>query len=328
MIGFVSTLVTHFLLITIKYSAIADLLTHWPSPGSTIKKQEITETHTPSIAHGWSLLITLWSLTGRRTFRGYLLPRTQNSELNCNPLSLMLRPTVSRPVCLGIKYASEAYDQIFITGVCWCVLFTISAGPHQRSYYRVRVPWDWRPHFTVSDSRLSFRRLLRLEGLRWRYSTPTSRKRPSPIDVDACLPLHCLATDFLYLCALARLGPHRKQFSFHFWGLFFLHSSSLTTSYDVHPIVTYSVAGCLSSRFLAILWKYPLQYYPPTCVVVFLVVSFIQVLPSKSYIHTSSIPCVLYSSLISSSLTLLFWLYLEKGTSYEAPHYTVSYETW
>jgi hypothetical protein len=77
--------------------------------------------------------------------------------------------------------------------------FTIAAGPRQHSHSQVRVLLDLRPHFTVSDSRLPqpvgpvpriyirqeqggpvippgtglpFRRLLRLIGLRWRYSTP------------------------------------------------------------------------------------------------------------------------------------------------------------
>jgi hypothetical protein len=34
--------------------------------------------------------------------------------------------------------------------------FTVAAGPLQRSYSRVRVPWDSRPYFTVSDLRLPF----------------------------------------------------------------------------------------------------------------------------------------------------------------------------
>jgi hypothetical protein len=76
--------------------------------------------------------------------------------------------------------------------------FATAAGLRQRSHHRIRIPWDsW--HFTVSDSRLSqhgepgfriyiprkqgspviplgtgfpFLRLLRLAGVRWRYSNP------------------------------------------------------------------------------------------------------------------------------------------------------------
>jgi hypothetical protein len=45
-------------------------------------------------------------------------------------LSLLLRSTVSRPVCLGIKHRSSAYDQIFVTirqlQVCWCGAFSLT----------------------------------------------------------------------------------------------------------------------------------------------------------------------------------------------------------
>jgi hypothetical protein len=34
--------------------------------------------------------------------------------------------------------------------------FTITAGPRQRSHSRVGVPWDPRPYFTISNSRLPF----------------------------------------------------------------------------------------------------------------------------------------------------------------------------
>jgi hypothetical protein len=101
-------------------------------------------------------------------------------------LSLMLRSTVSRPVCIEIKHPSGAYDQIFITvrqlRVCWfgapslmrgrvcrlqSLLVLVSAVIFGSESRRTRG------HILLSHFRdFPFRRPLRLAGSRWRYSTP------------------------------------------------------------------------------------------------------------------------------------------------------------
>jgi hypothetical protein len=122
--------------------------------------------------------VLVWSTTDFWFMTGFILSLSLS-------LSLLLRPTVSRPVCLGIKHPFGAYDQILITvrqlRSCWCG-FSLTRGRVCRLQLLLALAsavilgsesLGTRDYILLSQIRdFPFHRLLRLTGLRWRYSTP------------------------------------------------------------------------------------------------------------------------------------------------------------
>jgi hypothetical protein len=119
-----------------------------------------------------------WTLHGN--YSDFQLNCQSKSKSHCEWLS------VSESVSLGVEPPSWAHDQIFITVwqlrsyFLWgalsnertCLSFVYAAGPCQRSLSEVWV-LDTSDHILLSQIwDFPFRRLLRLAGSRWRYSTP------------------------------------------------------------------------------------------------------------------------------------------------------------
>jgi hypothetical protein len=135
-------------------------------------------TSSPSVVRWWTLhswTLKYWTAFWILLRNESLLRMTSVFRINSTPVRVRVRVTLRlavyrQSVPLGAE-PLETHDKQFFPSIELLrpqslhnilsdekmgLLFTIGVGPRQRIHSRVGVPWDSRPYFTVSDSRLPF----------------------------------------------------------------------------------------------------------------------------------------------------------------------------
>jgi hypothetical protein len=74
--------------------------------------------------------------------------------------------------------------------------FTIAPGPCQCRHFRVRLPWDSWPYLLCQTRDFPFRRILRLAGLQWTYSTPPPHGSPDSLSSQSHVTTDEQSADF------------------------------------------------------------------------------------------------------------------------------------
>jgi hypothetical protein len=123
--------------------------------------------------------------TTRRATVEVLDPASTRESIEMS-LSLILRSTVSRPVCLGIKHPWGAYDQSFITirqlRVCWCGALSLTRGRVCRLQYLLALS------SAVIEASIALNDVTLTDSLiRWSPNEWHSVWR----EIPQCLPIRC-----------------------------------------------------------------------------------------------------------------------------------------